>query len=224
MRTSDWRWISRRRAIFLSFILVFSLITSCALPVRQAYKVDQSLPLGTIQGDSFVGKRFPFTIRIPPGWQGSTQYPEFLIDQGYGRESLMETPFFLFNPQTKSSMQVDFSPAGRTARFSQEMIESLTRSGAGAMVAELRQEQGKDLPIQLSKAMPIQLKGVPYAARMSAEFTVKGEWQDQGWIYAFAEPFQIFILYLITGENRTADKAALEQALSSFEYLGTQQK
>ncbi|MDH4265859.1 MAG: hypothetical protein OEW45_09505 [Deltaproteobacteria bacterium] len=220
MRTSDWRWISRRRAIFLSFILVFSLITSCALPVRQAYKVDQSLPLGTIQGDSFVGKRFPFTIRIPPGWQGSTQYPEFLIDQGYGRESLMETPFFLFNPQTKSSMQVDFSPGGRTVRFSQEMIESLTRSGAGGLVAELHQEHGKDLPIQLSKAIPIQLKGVPYAARMSAEFTIKGEWQEQGWIYAFAEPYQIFILYLITGQNRDADKEALKQAFSSFEYLG----
>ena len=220
MRTSDWRWIPRRRAIFFPLILVFFLSTSCALPVRQAYKIDQSLPIGTIRGDSFVGERFPFTIKIPPGWQGSTQYPKFLVEQGYGVEGLKETPFFLFNPRTKSSAQVDFSPASRTARFNQDMIESLTRSVAGGLVAELRQEQGKDLTIQLSKVMPIKLKGVPYAARMSAEFTVKGEWQEQGWVYAFAEPFQIFILYLITGENRTADKATLEQALSSFEYLG----
>lgn len=220
MKISDWMWRFRRRLIFFSLILLFSFIASCALPVREAYKVDQSLPIGTPQGDSFVGERFPFTIKIPPGWQGATRYPEFLVDQGYGVEGLKETPFFLFNPRTKSSMQIDLSPAGRTARFSQEMIESLTRTGAGGLVAELRQEHGKDFPVQLNKLMPIQLKGVPYAARMSAEFTVKGEWQEQGWIYAFAEPFQIFILYLITGENRTADKAALEKALSSFEYFG----
>jgi hypothetical protein len=100
------------------------------------------------------------------------------------------------------------------------MIEALTRTGAGGLVAELRQEYGQSLPIQLSKAVPIQLKGVPYAARMSAQFTIKEESREQGWIYAFAEPFQIFIFYLITGENRTADKTALEQALSSFEYFG----
>jgi hypothetical protein len=220
MRISDWVWGFRRRLIFISLILLFSFLASCALPVREAYRIDQSLPIGTLQGDSFVGERFPFTIKIPPGWKGVTRYPEFLVEQGYGVEGLKETPFFLFNPRTKSSMQIDLSPAGRTARFSQEMIESLTRTGAGGLVAELRQEYGKEFPVQLSKAMPIQLKGVPYAARMSAEFTVKGEWQEQGWIYAFAEPFQIFILYLITGENRTADKAALEKALSSFEYFG----
>jgi len=220
MGISDWVWGFRRRLIFFSLILLFSLIASCALPVREAYRVDQSLPIGSLQGDSFVGERFPFTIKIPPGWQGATRYPEFLVEQGYGVEGLKETPFFLFNPRTKSSIQIDLSPAGRTARFNQEMIESLTRTGAGGLVAELRQEHGKDFPIQLNKLMPIQLKGVPYAARMSAEFTVNGKWQEQGWIYAFAEPFQVFILYLITGENRSADKVALEQALSSFEYLG----
>jgi len=220
MKIGEWMWGFRRRLIFISLILLFSFLASCALPVREAYRIDQSLPIGTLQGDSFVGERFPFTIKIPPGWKGATRYPEFLVDQGYGVEGLKETPLFLFNPRTKSSIQIDLSPAGRTARFSQEMIESLTRTGAGGLVAELRQDYGKDFPVQLSKAMPIQLKGVPYAARMSAEFSVKGEWQEQGWIYAFAEPFQIFILYLITGENRTADKAALEKALSSFEYFG----
>jgi len=193
---------------------------SCAIPVREAYKVDESLPAGSIQGDFFIGQRFPFKVKIPNGWQATTQYPEFLVGQGYGREGLKETPFFLFNPQTKSSMQVDFSPAGRTVRFNQEMIEMLTRSGAGGLMAELREEHGKNLPIQFSKAVPIRLKGVPYAARMSAQFTVKEEWREQGWIYAFAEPYQIFIFFLITGENRDADKDSIEQALSSFEYLG----
>jgi hypothetical protein len=168
-----------------------------------------------------VGQRFPFRIMIPAGWQAATQYPEFLVAQGYGREGLKETPLFLFNPQTKSSMQVDFSPAGRTVRFSEELIEMLTRSGAGGLVAELRAEHGKNLPIQLSNAVSIRLKGVPYAARMSAQFTVKEEWREQGWIYAFAEPYQIFIFFLITGENRDADRVSIEQALSSFEYLGS---
>ncbi len=36
----------------------------------------------------------------------------------------------------------------------------------------------------------------------------------------YSEPYQIFILYLITGENRDADEEALKQVLSSFEYLG----
>jgi hypothetical protein len=55
---------------------------------------------------------------------------------------------------------------------------------------------------------------------MSGKLTVKGEEREQGWIYAFAEPFQIFILYLITDKDRVRDQEALEQALSSFEYLG----
>jgi hypothetical protein len=221
MNNTNWKqkfWFRKSNFLFLIFSLM--LVNACALPVRQAYKVDESLPIGSIQGDSFVGQRFPFKIKIPAGWQGATQYPEFLVGQGYGREGLKATPFFLFNPQTKSNMQVDFSPAGRTVRFNQEMIEMLTRSGAGGLVAELRGEHGKDLPIQLSKAVPIRLKGVPYAARMSAQFTVKEEWRDQGWIYAFAEPYQIFIFFLITGENRDADRDAIEQALASFEYLG----
>ena len=219
MKIGSWKpifWL--RGGVVLFLILTFA--TSCAIPVRQAYKVDESLPIGIVQGDSFVGQRFPFKIKIPAGWQAATQYPEFLVEQGYGREGLKETPFFLFNPQTKSSVQVDFSPAGRTVRFSQEMIEALTRTGAGGLVAELREEHGKNLPIRLSKAVPIRLKGVPYAARMSAQFTVKEEWREQGWIYAFAEPYQIFIFSLITGETRDADKDSIERALSSFEYLG----
>lgn len=219
MKVGSWKrifWL--RRSVVLFLILPF--VTACALPVRQAFKVDESLPIGSIQGDSFVGQRFPFKIKTPSGWEATTQYPQFLVEQGYGREGLKATPFFLFNPQTKSSVQVDFSPAGRTVRFDQEIIESLVRSSGGSLVAEVHEEHGKTLSIKLSKALPIRLKGVPYAARMSAELTVKGEPREQGWIYAFAEPYQIFILYLIAGESRNADQKALEEALSSFEYLG----
>ncbi len=202
------------------FVLMVISLSSCAIPVRQAYKVDGSLRIGTVQGDFFFGERFPFKIKIPPGWQSDTKYPGFLLEQGYGREGLKETPFFLFNPRTKSSIQIDFSPAGMTVRFSQELMENLVQMSGKDFVSEVHEEHGKKTSVQLSKITPVQLKGVPYAAGMSAQFTVQGEPREQGWIYAFAEPYQIFILYLITGENREADKEALKQTLSSFGYLG----
>lgn len=211
-RKGVWRW--------MLLTIVLSLVTACAIPIRQAYKVDEYMPIGSIQGDFFVGQRFPFKVKIPAGWQGDTKYPEFLVEQGYGREGLKETPFFLFNSRTKSSIQFDFSPAGRTVRFDQDIIESLTGSSGLSFVSEVHAEHGKSSPIQLSKVKRIQLKGVQYAAQMSAQFSVKGEPREQGWIYAFSEPYQIFILYLLSGENRKADEGALEQALASFEYLG----
>jgi hypothetical protein len=218
------KWIrtvyGRGLNIFFLLALFGLLLSSCAVPVRQLYKVDVSLPIGSIQGDSFVGKRYPFKVKIPAGWEGAIRYPDFLVDQGYGVEGLKETPFFLFNPRTQSSIQFDFSSAGRTVRFDQEMIEGLVWMSGRSFVSEVHEEHGKEAPIQLSKAEPVQLKGVPYAARMSGKFTVKGEGREQGWIYAFAEPFQIFILFLITNKDRADDESALEEALSSFEYLG----
>lgn len=221
MKVGSWKrifWL--RRSFLFLILLILPLVTACAIPIRQVFKVDESLPSGSIQGDSFVGQRFPFRIKIPAGWQATTQYPEFLVEQGYGREGLKATPFFLSNPRTKSSVQVDFSPAGRTVRFDQKIIEALVRSSGRGLVEEVHEEHGKTLPLKLSKALPIRLKGVPYAARMSAELTVKGEPREQGWIYAFAEPYQIFILYLLMGEQRETDRNALEQALASFEYVG----
>jgi hypothetical protein len=214
-------WRPRRKiwSLVLLFILLSS-VAACAIPVRQAFKVDESLPIGRIEGDFFVGQRFPFKIKIPPGWQGDTKYPEFLVEQGYGREGVKETPFFLFNSHTQSSIQFDFSPVGRTVRFSQEFMENLVQMSGKDFVNEVHLEHGEKASMQLSKITPVQLKGVPYAARMSAQFTVQGKPREQGWVYAFAEPYQIFILYLITGQNRDADKEALKQAFSSFEYLG----
>ncbi len=208
----------RKSILFLTSILL--LITACSIPVRKAVKVDESLPIGSIQGDTFVGKRFPFTINIPAGWEASTKYPAFLLDQGYCREGLEATPFFLSNPRTKSSLQIDFVPAARTARFNQETMELLTRSVGNGLAAEVHEEHGKSTPVELSKVVPVKLKGVPYAARMWANLSIKGEPREQGWIYAFVEPYQIFMLYLVTGDNRKKDREDLDQALSTFEYLG----
>ena len=215
------RWILPLREIALLLSLLI-LTVGCATPVRPAFKVNESLPIGSVQGDSFVGERYPFKIRIPEGWQATTRYPEFLLEQGYGLEGLKDTPFFLFNPLTKSSLQVDFSPAKRTARFDQEIIEAITKMAGGSLMSDLEEEYGKNLHVQLSRVEPFQLKGVPYSARMSARYAVRGQPREQGWIYAFSEPYQIFIFYLTPGAALEEDKKTMEQALSTFEYLGTQ--
>ncbi len=97
-------------------------------------------------------------MKIPDGWQAVTQYPEFLVEQGYDREGLKATPFFMFNTQTKSSLQVDLSPAGGTVRFSQETIEALVRMSGGGLVSEIHEEHSKGTPIKLSKVVPTQGK------------------------------------------------------------------
>jgi len=213
------KWIlTFRKTVTLFFIITLS--TACATPIRPAFKVNESLSIGSVQGDSFVGERFPFKIKIPTGWQASIKYPEFLVEQGYGLEGLKSTPFFLFNPLTQSSLQIDFSLAKRTARFDQGIIEALTKMAGGSLMSDLEEEYGKNFPVQFSQVLPVQLKGVPYAARMSARYSVKGQPREQGWIYAFTEPYQIFIFYLVPEGSEDRDKDSIEQALSSFEYLG----
>lgn len=206
----------------VTLLSLLILIAACATAVRPAFKVNEALPIGSIQGDSFIGERYPFKIKIPEGWQATTKYPDFLVEQGYGLEGLKATPFFLFNPLTHSSLQIDFSPARRTARFDQGTIEAITKMAGGSLVSDLEEEYGKNLHVQLSRVEPFRLKGVPYSARMSARYAVKGQPREQGWIYAFAEPYQIFIFYLAPGAALEEDRNKMEQALSTFEYLGTQ--
>jgi hypothetical protein len=215
------RWILPLREI-VSLLSLLILTAACATPIRPAFKVNESLPIGRVQADSFVGDRYPFKIKIPEGWHATTKYPEFLVEQGYGLEGLEATPFFLFNPLTHASLQIDFSPANRTARFDQGTIEAITRMAGGSLMSDLEEEYGKNFPVQFSQVAPIQMKGVPYAARMSARYIVKGQTREQGWIYAFAEPYQLFIFYLLPDVTREKDNSPIEEALSTFEYLGIQ--
>jgi hypothetical protein len=66
---------------------------------------------------------------------------------------------------------------------------------------------------------PYSLKGVPYAALIQASYLQKGVKVEQGWIYAFAEPYQIFILYMIMDPERANDRQDLKTILSSFEFI-----
>jgi hypothetical protein len=63
------------------------------------------------------------------------------------------------------------------------------------------------------------LKGVQYAAKKYATYTIKGVKREQGWIYAFSEPYQIFILYVLLDQGGADDHEALKRIVDSFEYI-----
>jgi len=63
------------------------------------------------------------------------------------------------------------------------------------------------------------LKGVPFAAKKFARYTLKEMKREQGWIYAFSEPYQIFILYMILGQEEGDDRQGIQAILNSFEVI-----
>jgi hypothetical protein len=42
--------------------------------------------------------------------------------------------------------------------------------------------------------------------------------REQGWIYGFTEPYQIFILYMILEKEGANDRQELNKILESFEF------
>jgi hypothetical protein len=209
-KKAAWKWI-------LLFCIIFS--AGCAVPVREAFKVDESLPLGKIEGNQFTGIRYPFKVSAPPGWKITTKYPEFMVDLGYDKEGLEESQVFIFDPQTQSNLQIDFEAADRYTVFNQSMMEGLTDAATGILLDELEDEYGKGLKPKVGPTIPIRLKGVPYAAEKYAVYTANGIKRQQGWVYAFAQPYQIFILYLILAKEGKIDYGAIKEILGSFEYL-----
>jgi hypothetical protein len=200
-------------------LFLFAFLSGCAgIPVRDAVKVDTKLPIGNIEGSQFTGVRYPFKVSAPPAWKISTEYPQFMEELGYEKEGLEESEVFIFNPETKSNIQIDITPAGRYATFSQEKIAWLTTAATGSFEEELAKDYGKDIPVTLSPTEPYTLKGVPYAAKKYAVYSLKGVKREQGWIYAFAEPYQLFILYMILEKEGSNDRAAFKAILDSFEY------
>ena len=204
----------------LPVLLILLLLISCGKgPVREEVVVDSSLPMGKIEGNQFVGMRFPFKVSAPSHWTITTEIPDFMEELGYERQGLKSSQLFLFNPATHSNLQIDFQPAGRHVRFSQAMIEALTGMVTEGVIAEFKEDYGKDLRVETDSTEPISLKGVQYAAKKSVAFTLNGVRREQGWIYAFTEPYQIFILYVILEKKGIDDRADLKTILSSFEVI-----
>jgi hypothetical protein len=213
--------MSIRKSLFL--IVIFVLLAGCAgVPVRPALKEDLKVPAGRIEGNRFMGIRYPFVVWVPSNWKLTMEFPDFMQKLGYDKPSPTDkeqTELYAYNPETKSNIQFDFTPAGPHATFNQEKIEGLVASTTGIFKSEIENDYGKGIEIKVSSTEPLSLKGVPFSAKKYGTYTMKGEQREQGWIYGFSEPYQIFILYMIFEKEGSNDREDLQKILDSFEVL-----
>lgn len=208
----------------LTTVILLAFLSGCAwIPVRPALQEDIGAPAGKIEANQFTGIRYPFKVSVPPHWKITTEFPDFLEQLGYDRPfstDKEQTEVYAYNPETKSNINFDLTPTGRYARFSQEGIELLTTSAAQSMIAELDKEFGKGaVKPEFSPTEPVSLKGVQYAAKKYATYTAKGQNREQGWIYGFTEPYQIFIIYSIFERKGFNDREDLKKIVDSFEFI-----
>jgi hypothetical protein len=211
------------KKILMMIILMLFLFGCQGIPVRPALKEDINASPGKIEGNKFTGIRYTFNVSVPPHWKITTEFPDFLEELGYDKPfstDKEQTEVYAYNPETKSNVDFDFTPTGRYATFNQKKIEILTNIGSESMKAELDKAYGKGVVIpDVHPTEPISLKGVQFAAKKYATYTVKGEKREQGWIYGFTEPYQIFIIYSIFETKGTSDREDLKKILDSFEYI-----
>ena len=206
---------------FLIFVFLWVILVGCASVVIHD---NLSVPPGKIEGNQFTGLRYPFKVEVPQNWKLATEFPAFLKEMGYdepGPNDKEVTELYIFNPSTRSSIQIDFTPASPRAKFSQEKIEMLTTAATGSFKKELEEEHGMDIKAEIGPTTPFTLKGVPFAAKKYATYTLRGVEREQGWIYGFVEPYQVFVLYMILEKEGSADRQALNKILESFEFKPT---
>ena len=208
----------------LMVAILFVFLFGCAwVPARPALQEDISLPAGKIVGNQFTGIRYTFNVSVPPHWKVTTEFPDFLEQLGYDKPfstDKEQTELYGYNPETKSNINFDFTPTGRYSRFNQKNIEELTSSATSSMQAELDKEFGKGaIKPDFYPTEPFSLKGVDYAAKKYATYTARGQKREQGWIYGFTEPYQIFIIYSIFEKSGANDREDLKKILDSFEFI-----
>ncbi|MBM4338931.1 MAG: hypothetical protein FJ110_05260 [Deltaproteobacteria bacterium] len=204
--------------LLVVFLFIF-LLSGCASVVIHD---DLNVPVGTVEGNQFTGIRYPFKVTTPPHWKMATEFPEFLKGLGYdepGPSDKEVTELYVFNPATQSSIQIDFTPASRKAKFSQEKMEGLVTAATGGFKQELEEEHGKGIEVMVGPTEPITFKGVQFAAKKYGTYTIKGVKREQGWIYGFAEPYQLFILYMVVEKEGSKDREDMKKILDSFEVF-----
>lgn len=210
------------KKILMTILLV--LLSGCAyIPARPALQENISLSPGKIQGNQFTGIRYSFNVSVPPPWILTTEFPDFMEDMGYDRPfstDKEQTELYAYHPETKSNINFDMTPADRYTRFSQKMIESLTASVTKNITSDLEKERGKgvgDIVVGPTELYP--LKGIRYAAKKYVTYTRKGQKWEQGWIYGFTEPYQLFVLYTLVEKEGSNDRNDLKKILDSFEFI-----
>jgi hypothetical protein len=206
----------------LRFIILFLISVVVAGCAGVTIHDDLNVAPGKIEGNQFTGVRYPFKVEVPPHWKMATEFPDFLKEMGYdepGRYDKEVTELYIFNPATRSSIQIDFTPASPRAQFSQEKMEGITTAAAGSFKEELEEEHGKDIKAEIVPTTPFSLKGVQFAAKKYATYTLQGVKREQGWIYGFSEPYQIFVLYMILEKEGSNDRQDMTKILESFEFI-----
>jgi hypothetical protein len=214
--------VAKRSLLLISFFIVLSVGCATTPPVRDALKEDLKVAAGKIEGNQFTGVRYPFNVSAPSHWRMSLEFPDFLEELGYERPSPMDkewTELYVYDPGTKSSIQFDLTPAGRYATFNQAKIDWLVTVATESLKSEIEKDYGKDIKVEVGPTEPVSLKGVQFAAKKNATYTANGLKREQGWIYGFTEPYQIFILYMILEKEGTNDRQDLKKMLDSFEVI-----
>jgi hypothetical protein len=211
------------RRISMMIILLGFFFGCAGGQVRSTLREDVRIPPGNIGGNQFTGLRYPFTFSVPPHWMMTTEFPDFMETLGYNRPlptDKEQTEVYAFNPETKTSIQFDVTPAGPNATFNQERIQLLVTAGTDSMKSELAEEHGKNVvDLTVGPTEPVSLKGVPFAAKKHVSYTLGGVRREQGWVYGFSEPYQIFILYMILEKEGTNDREAINLIIDSFRFL-----
>jgi hypothetical protein len=211
-----------KKILMMMIVLVF-LFGCAGIPVRPALQEQISVPPGKIEGNQFIGIRYPFKVTVPPNWKMTTEFPDFMVQLGYEKPSPTDkeqTELYAYNPETKSNINFDFTPAGRYATFNQEKIEWMTTAATDSLKSELDKEYGQGtVKVQVAPTEAISLKGIQFAAKKYVTYTVKGQKREQGWIYGFVEPYQLFILYVILETPGSNDREDLKKILDSFEFV-----
>jgi hypothetical protein len=211
-----------KKSSFAMILLVILLVGCAGVPVRPALKEDLSVPSGKIEGNQFTGIRYPFNVSIPPHWTMTTEFPDFLQELGYDKPSPTDkeqTELYAYNPETRSSMQFDFTPAGPYATFNQKKIEQLVTAATDSLKSEIEKDYGKAIKVEVDPTEAISLKGVRFAAKKYATYTLRGVKREQGWIYGFTEPYQIFILFMVLDKEGANDRQDMKRILDSFEVV-----
>ena len=204
----------------LWFVLLFIFMLSGCTGV--AIHDDLKVSVGTVEGNQFTGVRYPFKVAVPPHWKMATGFPEFLKGLGYdepGPRDKEVTELYVFNPVTQSNLQIDLTQASSKVKFSQDLMEGLVTAATAGFKKELEEEHGKGIQMLVGPTEPITLKGVQFAAKKYATYTVKGVKREQGWIYGFTEPYQLFILYMVLEKEGSKDREDMKKILSSFEVF-----
>ena len=208
----------KRRGSFVVLFL-FVILAGCA---GVAVHDDLTIPAGKIEGDQFTGIRYPFKVSAPLHWKMTTEFPDFLKQLGYdepGRFDKEVTELYIFHPSTQSNIQIDFTPASKRAKFSQESIEWLTAAATESLKGELEKDYGKEVKAEIGPTTPFSLKGIQFAAKKYATYTLRGIKREQGWIYGFTDHYQMFILYIILEKEGANDWQDMEKIFDSFEFI-----